>query len=535
MAWWGRSFFHKFKDKVQKQKLKLDKLVDCNDDQSVREYLEEKDKLNLLLLQEETYWKQRAKLYWLQDGDENSKLFHASATTRKKANKISFLINNEGERVQDQEGMCEVVMEYFSTLFSEADNNVSIPDIAGYRTVTTAQNDRLTKEFSFEEFSLAITQMHPDKASGPVGLNPTFFQKFWPIMGQEVFKYCKDWLRTKSIPGELNCTNVVLIPKKENACCLRDLRPIALCNILYKIMAKVLANRMNEVLPFIISENQSAFVANRSITDNVLVAFELIHYMSQKKRGTVGEVALKLDISKAYDRISWSFLRQRLKIKRFRNTWIERMMMCVQTVTYNFCFNESIIGPSVPRKGLRQGDPLSPYLFLLCVEGLSNAIDEASSSNEISGCQICESAPVVSHLLFADDSFLFFKASAVEATNVKSLLVSYEKCSGQSINFQKSGVYFSANVKPNLKEEIYAILEVHNDLTNSRYLRLPSVIGRSKKSVLSYLKERASKRIRSWQAKHVSQAGKSVLIRSVAQAIPSYSMSCFLMSKSLCQ
>lgn len=192
-------------------------------------------------------------------------------------------------------------------------------------------------------------------------------------------------------------------------------------------MAKVLANRMKEVLPFIISENQSAFVANRSITDNVLVDFELIHYMSQKKWGTEGEVALKPDISKAYDRINWSFLKQRLKIMGFCNTWIKWMMMSVQTVTYNFCFNESIIGPIVPRKGLRQGDPLSPYLFLLCAEGLSNAIDVTSSNNEISGCQICESAPVVSHLLFADDSFLFFKASTVEATNVKSLLVSYGK------------------------------------------------------------------------------------------------------------
>lgn len=207
--------------------------MDCNDDQSAREYLEEKDKLNLLLLQEETYWKQRAKLYWLQDGDENSKLFHSSVSARKKANKISFLINNEGERVQDHEGMCEVVREYFNTLFSEDDNTASIRDIVGHMTVTAAHNDKLTKELSFEEFSLPIRQMHPDKMSEPDGLNPAFFQKFWPIMGHEVFKYCKDWLRTKSIPGELNCTNVVLIPKKENACCLRDLRPIALCNVLY--------------------------------------------------------------------------------------------------------------------------------------------------------------------------------------------------------------------------------------------------------------------------------------------------------------
>lgn len=131
------------------------------------------------------------------------------------------------------------------------------------------------------------------------------------------------------------------------------------------------------------------------------------------------------------------------------------------------------------------------------MEGLSNAIDVASNNSEISGCQIFESAPVVSHLLFADDNFLFFKAPTVEATNIKSLLVNYEKCSGQSINFQKSGAYFSANFKSNTKKEISDILEVHNDLTNTKYLGLPSLIGRSKKHVFSYLKEKARKRIQS--------------------------------------
>lgn len=115
-------------------------------------------------------------------------------------------------------------------------------------------------------------------------------------MGQEVFNHCKEWLHTKSFPGELNCTNVVLIPKKEKASCLKDLRPIALCNVLYKILAKVLPNRLKVVLPSVISKNQSTFVKSRSITDNVLVPFELIHHMSRNKHDKMGEVALKLDV-----------------------------------------------------------------------------------------------------------------------------------------------------------------------------------------------------------------------------------------------
>lgn len=197
-----------------------------------------------------------------------------------------------------------------------------------------------------------------------------------------MFNYCQTWIRTKTFSGELNCTNVVLIPKKDNASCLRDLIPIALCNVLYKILAKVLVNRLKVVLPFIISENQSAFVEKRSITDNVLVAFELIHHMSRKKRGMGREVALKLDISKAFVIVCWSFLRQRMKALGFHDTWVDWMMLCVKIVTYNLCFNNSVIGPIVPKKGLRQGDPLSPYLFLLCVEDLSDALHNALKTGD---------------------------------------------------------------------------------------------------------------------------------------------------------
>ncbi|XP_074322978.1 uncharacterized protein LOC141659936 [Apium graveolens] len=182
----------------------------------------------------------------------------------------------------------------------------------------------------------------------------------------------------------------------------------------------------------------------------------------------------------------------------FCGTWVDWMMLCVKTVTYNFCFNDSIIGPITPRKGLRQGDPLSPYLFLLYVEGLSNALDEASGNSSITGCKICPTAPSVTHLLFADDSFLFFQASVEKATNIKELLLSYETCSGQSVNFQKSGVYFSANVNNAKQDEISAILGVHNDLTKIKYLGLPSLVGRSKRRVFSYLKDKASRRIQSW-------------------------------------
>lgn len=462
-------------------------------------------------------------------------MFHSFATGRKKSNSIPFLETEDGRRVDSKEGMSTVIMNYFLKVFGEINRTeVDISRISP-RRVNEEQNRDLTKEVTFDESFMAINQMHPDKASGPDGLNPVFYQNFWNIMGAEIFNCCKKWLNGEAFPADLNCTNVVLIPKKKGACRMKDLRPIALCNVLYKIMAKVLSNRLKQVLPELISEKQSAFLPERSITDNVIVAFEVVHHMRRGRVKGDGEVALKLDISKAYDRVKWSYLRSRMFSMGFCKKWVDWIMRCVTTVSYNICLNGELIGPIYPKRGLRQEDPLSPYLFLLCVEGLSNAIDEAEASGGLHGSHICEGAPEVSHLLFADDSFLFFKATSQEACRVKNILATYEELSGQSVNFQKSGVLFSSNVRRDKQIELSDILEVHNDINDGSYLGLPSLVRRSKKRVFGFIKERVCKRVQSWESKPVSRAGKLVLVKNVGQAIPSYAMSCFLLPKTLFQ
>ncbi|KAL8114438.1 hypothetical protein AgCh_021333 [Apium graveolens] len=332
-------------------------------------------------------------------------------------------------------------------------------------------------------------------------------------MGKEVFECYRDWLRGNSFPADLNHTNIVLIPKKENACYMKDLLPIALCNVLYKIVAKVLANRLKEVLP----------------------AFEVVHHMKRSRGGRDGEVALKLDISKAYDKVSWDYLKQCMQSLGFCNEWIGWMMRCVSTVSYDINFNGLKVGPISPKRGIRQGDPLSPYLFLFCLEGLSNLLDNAEEEGRLHGCKIGPTAPEVSHLLFADDSFLFFKASMEEASCVKEILEKYADMSGQEVNYQKSGVIFSSNVRMDKQLQLSTVLGVHNDITNSHYLGLPSLVGRSKKRFFGYEKDRVVKRILGWNAKPISRAGKSILIKNVAQTIPAYSMSCFLLPRSLSQ
>lgn len=535
MAKWGRNFFHKFRDKVKKQKEILNALVNRSDEEGIRCYFTEKNRLDVLLKDEEFYWQQRAKAFWLSEGDTNSKFFHAYASARKKANRIHNLRNDQNEITGNHDEMCKMAEEYFQNVFAGGvgDNNFD-QGYSGNGVITNEQNAMLTRELDFEEFSVAIKQMHPNKSAGPDGLNPAFFQHFWGLLGREVFDSCKSWLRECSFPPGLNNTTLVLIPKKENVESLSDVRPIALCNVLYKLLAKVLANRLKRILPVTISEQQSAFVPGRNITDNVLIAFEIIHYMRRKNKGLEGNVALKLDISKAYDRVGWNYLKHRMEYMGFDRKWISWMLLCVTTVEYKVCMNGTLVGPIAPGRGLRQGDPLSPYLFLLCVEGLSHKLMEAAANNEIHGCKINSHAPAVTHLLFADDSFLFFKANVEEAKAIKRLLDSYERLSGQAVNYQKSGIFFSANVRRDKQQAIMEELVVSKDLRESNYLGLPSLVGKSKKKVFNFLKERLWKRIQNWSNKILSKAGKTILIKNVAQSIPSYSMSCFLIPKSLC-
>lgn len=182
--------------------------------------------------------------------------------------------------------------------------------------------------------------------------------------------------------------------------------------------------------------------------------------------------------------VSWIFLCQILKAMNFSNKWIEWMLLSVKTVSYQFCVNGSIIGPVFPKPGLRQGDPLSPNLFLICVEGLSNAPDKSGDKGSIHRCQISQSAPIISHPLFADDNFLFFRGTKEEAQAVKNILMAYKRSLGQSINYQKFRIYFSANIRRDKQIELSCILGVRNDISNTSYLRLPSLVGRSKSEYL---------------------------------------------------
>ena len=372
--------------------------------------------------------------------------FHVAATSRKKVNAISFLENNDGIRITDEAGMRNVAKQYFEELFEEK-ISTSIPVISVMNQVVFDEdNRRLTAPSQVCEFKDAMFAMKLDKCSGPDGFNPGFYQHLWSTCNGDIYSECCQWLNEGKFPPSLNATNIALIPKGNEQKSMKNWRPIALCNVLYKLVSKVLANRLKTVLHKCISETQLAFVPGRSILDNALVAIELVHHMKTKTRVNERSVALKLDISKAYDRIDWSYLKNVMIKMGFSNSWIDWIMMCVERVDYSVIVNKDMVVPIIPGRGLRQGDPLSPYLFILCAEGLSALIRDAKGRGELQGVSVCRNAPVLSHLLFADDCFLFFQAEESQANVMKRILTTYEEASGQAISLPKSKVYYSRNV-----------------------------------------------------------------------------------------
>uniref|UniRef100_A0A803PHA9 Reverse transcriptase domain-containing protein n=1 Tax=Cannabis sativa TaxID=3483 RepID=A0A803PHA9_CANSA len=531
---WGKDYSGNFKERIQSCKAEIKKWKRGRDDLSISKYQAAEANLQEVLMQKEIFWRQRSKQLWLREGDQNSKYFHAMATSRRRNNSIQKLKNNQGDWVDWQHNLSGLMIDYFSNLFSSSSPDIAEVTNAIPKLVSDAQANVMVEPIADDEVKKALFQMHPDKSPGPDGMTPGFFQKYWHLVGHDVISQVKEFFDTGFFSPVLNETNIVLIPKKKHPESMGDLRPISLCNVAYKIIAKVLANRIKVVLPSVISETQSAFIQGRLISDNIMVAFEVMHYLKRKRLGKTGTMALKLDMSKAYDRVEWSFLERMMTQLGFPWKMVALIMHCVSSVTYRITYGGNNMGPINPSRGIRQGDPLSPYLFLICAEGFSSLVKMFVQKQWLSGCRVARNAPIVSHMLFADDSYIFCKANETEAANVLRLLQLYEKASGQKINFEKSAVFFSNNIQDEMRAYLCGLLGMVAATNNSFYLGLPCTMGRNKNAILGFLKEKMIKRIQGWESKFLSKAGKEVLLKSVAQSLPNYAMSVFLLTKEIC-
>lgn len=247
-----------------------------------------------------------------------------------------------------------------------------------------------------------------------------------------------------------------------------------------RIVTKVIANRIKYFLPDIIGEEQSAFLKGRLISDNIFLAHEVMHTLKKKRKGLNGFLAVKIDMSKAYDRVNWKFLEMFMRKIGMDSQWVDRVLQCVSSVTYKLKINGEISAPIYPVRGLRQGDPISPYLFILCREWLSLKFRKLQRANLLQGIQIARGAPRINHLLFADDCLIFVKAELPQLDILKKVLFKYEQLAGQKVNYAKSEFTASGNIDGYMLYIFADLLGMKIVDGIPKYLGLPVSVERSK-------------------------------------------------------
>ncbi|KAA3462805.1 reverse transcriptase [Gossypium australe] len=518
---WASTMQTKRKGVVDRLNRKLEKLnEEERTEETLVEIMEVKLHLNMEIDKEERYWEQRARSNWLQLGDKNTSFFHKHASQRRRINRIRGLQRVDGSLATNEREIEEVARSYFFDLFESRGVGDVEHILSGINScISDSMNLSLTTSYTETEIVEALKEMGPTKASSFDGFSAIFYQKFWHIVGKDTCEFCMEVLNHGRSLDKINRTLLVLIPKTASPIDLKNFRPISLCTVIYKIIAKVVANRLQKVLNECIDDSQSAFVPGRLITDNVLLAYEVLHSCKNKRSGRIRFMALKLDMSKAYDIVEWSFVEKVMLKMGFAEDFIALILRCLNSVQFSILINGeeglNFRGTGV----LRQGDLLSPYLFLFCGEGLSALMRLACQERKINGAKVCRASHSITHLMFADDCILFGEVSNRGINVLKDILREYKECSGQCINFEKSTVFFSSNVNEQDRNLVFQTLGVRCSDDPEKYLGLPNLVGRKKKLASQV---------------YISQGGREVFIKAVLQAIPTYTMSCFLLPKSLC-
>ncbi|XP_074374810.1 uncharacterized protein LOC141715234 [Apium graveolens] len=283
------------------------------------------------------------------------------------------------------------------------------------------------------------------------------------------------------------------------------------------------------LLDNVVSATQSALIPNRLISDNIMLAYELMHYLKGKKVGKDGYTTLKLDMSKAYDRVEWEFLKVIFFKIGFSPWWVHLVLQCVTTVVYSIVHGEHELGPIHPMRGICQGIHCPPIYSSFVLKASHHYMRNYETNQRIHGVKICRRAPIINNMLFADDSYLFCKADSEEASTILELTETYEKASGQQVNKGKSSIFYSKNVFPYNRQAICQLLQMIEANEYSTYLGLLNVISSFKSALLGYLKDKVNMKIRSWEGNYISRSGKEILVKHVAQTFSSYAMSVFLL------
>ncbi|KAK9931811.1 hypothetical protein M0R45_019074 [Rubus argutus] len=518
-----------FGDVHHRVKLDLDALAEIQNDivasggsdEKFAKETELQANLNDSLRLQEILWKEKARLRWLSDGDRNTQYFHAMCRARRHRSSITLLQNND-EVIDDPLLIQSHIIDYYADLFAHhtdyLDNGLVSSIIPSL--VTEAENSTLILIPSDEEIWTAVKSMDIDSAPGPDGFNGHFYISCWEIVGADVIAAVQYFFYHGQLSASFNSGLIILIPKVEHADSITQFRPIALTNFVFKIIPKILALRLSSIASRIISPQQHAFVAGRNISDCILMTSECFNLLESKCHG--GNVAIKVDITKAFDTLSWEFLLHVLQAFGFHSTFVLWVRALLLSAKLSLSINGRPVGYFSCGRGVRQGDPLSPLLFCLAEEVLSRGLSMLASSGQLRLITSPRGTTAPSHVLFADDIIVFCRGDKRNLERVLNFFEKYGEISGQIINKQKSQVFLGSHLN-NRRHSIASVLGIPLGSAPFNYLGVPIFHGKPRAAYFQPIVDRIRLRLSSWMSSLLSMAGRLQLIKSVISGMFVYS------------
>jgi hypothetical protein len=326
---------------------------------------------------------------------------------------------------------------YLRVAFSDSEVHRPTLDGVAMPTISEVEAAGLTAPFGDDEIIGVVVSSDGSKCPGPNGFNFAFYKRFWDLLKGEVSMMFDQFYHSTTLSRSFSSYFVTLIPKVHSPTSLGDFRPISFLGSLFKLVAKVLAGRLAPVMDKLISSNQFAFIKGRQLVNRVVAVNEIIDFA---RKGRKECLIFKVDFEKAYDSVSWSFLEYMMRRLGFSVRWCRWIRGCV------CCGNLSVLVNGCPtediniKRGLKQSDPLAPFLFLLVVEGLSCLVRSAEACGLYHGFKVGNSGLSISHLQYADDTLFLGEATMPNLWALKTILRCFEFVSGLKVNFSKSSV-----------------------------------------------------------------------------------------------
>lgn len=386
------------------------------------------------------------------------------------------------------------------------------------------------KKFTPEEIRTAFLSLPRNKTGGPDGYSAEFFITAWYVIGPEVTEAILEFFESGSLLKQWNSATLVLIPKIPNASSTTDFRPISCLNTVYKVISKLLASRLIAILPLMISKAQSAFLPGRLLAENVLLATDLVNGYNTQAATPRG--MLKVDLRKAFDCLCWDFILASLRALAIPESYIALISECLTTASFSVCVNGATGGFFKSTKCIRQGDPLSPYLFVLAMESLSRLLTSRYDSQDIGYHSRTEQLQI-SHLMFADDVMVFFDGCSNSLHRIVECLDDFASWSGLHMNIAKTELFTSG------LDQCETLAIANYGFTSGnlpiRYLGLPLMARKLKISEYAPLLNKITASMRAWSVKLLSFAGRLQLLRTVIFGTINFWTSAYMLPKGCIQ